>query len=82
VLALLVDVPLSGAQEDQEGQARSTHTMRPLITGRRYAASSMKPQATEAAVRMLEAGGNAFDAAVAGQAVLALVDPSLNGRAA
>ena len=53
--------------------------MRPVITGRQYAVSSMKHQATEAAVRMLEAGGNAFDAAVAGQAVLALVDPSLNG---
>jgi gamma-glutamyltranspeptidase/glutathione hydrolase len=39
----------------------------------------MKPQATEAAVRVLEAGGNAFDAAVAGQAVLALVDPAMNG---
>jgi gamma-glutamyltranspeptidase / glutathione hydrolase len=51
--------------------------MRPVISGRQYAASSMKHQATEAAVRILEAGGNAFDAAVAGQAVLSLVDPSL-----
>jgi len=39
----------------------------------------MKPQATAAAMRVLEAGGNAFDAAVAGQAVLALVDPAMNG---
>jgi gamma-glutamyltranspeptidase/glutathione hydrolase len=39
----------------------------------------MKLQATEAAVRILEAGGNAFDAAVAGQAVLALVNPESNG---
>ena len=53
--------------------------MRPVITGRQYAVSSMKQQATEAAVRILEAGGNAFDAAVAGQAVLALVDPGSNG---
>src|SRR6478736_6490621 len=56
-------------------------TTRPVITGRQYAVSSMKPQATEAAVRILEAGGNAFDAAVAGQAVLALVDPAMNGLA-
>jgi gamma-glutamyltranspeptidase / glutathione hydrolase len=54
-------------------------TTRPVLTGREYAVSSMKPQATEAAVRILEAGGNAFDAAVAGQAVLALVDPAMNG---
>ena len=67
------------AQDAQEPQAPTTRTMRPVITGRLYAASSMKPQATGAAVRILEAGGNAFDAAVAGQAVLALVDPSLNG---
>ena len=53
--------------------------MRPVITGRQYAVSSMKHQATEAAVRILEAGGNAFDAAVAGQAVLALVHPGANG---
>jgi gamma-glutamyltranspeptidase / glutathione hydrolase len=67
------------AQEEPAGQATGGRTMRPVISGRLYAVSSMKPQATEAAVRILEAGGNAFDAAVAGQAVLALVDPSLNG---
>jgi gamma-glutamyltranspeptidase/glutathione hydrolase len=53
--------------------------MRPVIRGRQYAATSMKAEATAAAVRILEAGGNAFDAAVAGQAVLALVDPDSNG---
>jgi gamma-glutamyltranspeptidase/glutathione hydrolase len=67
------------AQDDAEPAPRAGRTMKPVITGRQYAVSSMKHQATEAAVRILEAGGNAFDAAVAGQAVLALVDPSLNG---
>jgi gamma-glutamyltranspeptidase/glutathione hydrolase len=67
------------AQGEPAGQAAGGRTMRPVISGRLYAVSSMKPQATAAAVRILEAGGNAFDAAVAGQAVLALVDPSLNG---
>ena len=56
--------------------------MRPVIRGQQYAVSSMKSEATEAAVRILEAGGNAFDAAVAGQAVLALVDPDSNGLGA
>ncbi len=79
LLSFLIAVPAVPAQEEQERQATPARTMRPLITGRRYAVTSMKPQATEAAVRILEAGGNAFDAAVAGQAVLALVDPSLNG---
>ena len=60
----------------------SEPTMRPVIRGQQYAVSSMKSEATEAAVRILEAGGNAFDAAVAGQAVLALVDPDSNGLGA
>ncbi len=52
---------------------------RPPAVGRHYAVSSMKPLATDAARGVLDAGGNAFDAAVAGQAVLALVDPGMNG---
>ena len=60
-------------------QAQRERMMRPVIRGREYAVSSMKAQATAAAVGILEAGGNAFDAAVAGQAVLAFVDPSANG---
>ncbi|HJZ96208.1 MAG TPA: gamma-glutamyltransferase, partial [Candidatus Solibacter sp.] len=53
--------------------------MRPLIRGRYYAATSMKAEATRAAERVLEAGGNAFDAIVAGQAALAVVDAAANG---
>ena len=53
--------------------------MRPVIRGRTHAAASMKPEATQAAERILMAGGNAFDAAVAGQAVLGLVDAASNG---
>jgi gamma-glutamyltranspeptidase/glutathione hydrolase len=39
----------------------------------------MKAEATRAAERILEAGGNAFDAIVAGQAVLGVVDAAMNG---
>jgi gamma-glutamyltranspeptidase/glutathione hydrolase len=53
--------------------------MRPVIRGTEYAVVSMKPQSTQAAERILRAGGNAFDAIVAGQAVLSLVDFALNG---
>jgi len=53
--------------------------MRPVIRGRQAAVASMKPEATEAARRILQAGGNAFDAAVAGQAALAVTDFALNG---
>ena len=54
-------------------------TMRPVIRGRTHAMASMKPEATQAAERILMAGGNAFDAAVASQAVLSLVDAASNG---
>ena len=67
------------SQDRPATPARSGRTMRPVIMGRQYAVSSMKHEATSAAVRILEAGGNAFDAAVAGQAVLSLVDPANNG---
>jgi gamma-glutamyltranspeptidase/glutathione hydrolase len=57
----------------------STQTMRPVIRGRHGAVASMKAEATEATRRILDAGGNAFDAAVGGQAALAVTDFSLNG---
>ena len=57
----------------------STQTMRPVVRGRHAAVASMKAEATEAARRILDAGGNAFDAAVAGQAALGVSDFSLNG---
>lgn len=60
---------------------RSTtqRTMRPVIRGSSYAVSTRKPQATQVAERILRAGGNAFDAAVAAQAVLSVVDPAMTG---
>src|ERR1700756_941879 len=60
-------------------QTDTTQTMRPVIRGRHAAVASMKAEATEAARRILDAGGNAFDAAVAGQAALGVTDFSLNG---
>ena len=77
LLACAIALPCR-AQDDTPADTSIGHTARPVITGRQYAVSSMKHPATEAAVRILEAGGNAFDAAVAGQAVLALVDPASN----
>ena len=80
--ALLLSISVTyhtDAQEQSDSSVTSSRTLRPVIRGTQYAVSSMKAQATEAAVRILEAGGNAFDAAVAGQAVLALVNPESNG---
>ena len=77
--ALAVSTTASTQSPTEPAAPAYGRTMRPVIMGKRYAVTSMKHEATEAAVRILEAGGNAFDAAVAGQAVLALVDPASNG---
>lgn len=53
--------------------------MRPVIRGQGAAVSSMKAEATEAARRILDEGGNAFDAIVGGQAALAVTDFPSNG---
>ncbi|HEY2945191.1 MAG TPA: gamma-glutamyltransferase [Vicinamibacteria bacterium] len=78
VLLGLAIVPRAAVAQEGEDQAR-IGTMRPVIRGRSVAVASMTPEATNAARRILEAGGNAFDAAVAGQAALAVTDFALNG---
>src|SRR5262245_60703341 len=75
LLGILGTAHLSGQEQDEV----RVSTMRPVIRGRTQAAASMKPEATQAAERILRAGGNAFDAAVASQAVLGLVDAASNG---
>src|SRR5205823_295097 len=57
----------------------ANQTMKQLVRGTEYAAASMMPQATLTAERVLRSGGNAFDAIVAGQAVLGVVQPAMNG---
>lgn len=52
---------------------------RPVITGTFGVVASTHWIASAAAMRMLELGGNAFDAAVAGGFVLQVVEPHLNG---
>jgi gamma-glutamyltranspeptidase / glutathione hydrolase len=86
LVAAAVVVLQTGAQGTQQTarpsdpeEQQAGGTMRPVIRGTHAAVSSMKPEATRAAENILRAGGNAFDAAVAGQAVLALVDPASNG---
>src|SRR3989440_8177443 len=73
---------LAGATMGQEGESETTasnRTMRPIVRGQHFAVAAMKAEATRAAERILEKGGNAFDAIVAGQAVLGIVDAAMNG---
>ena len=81
MLAAVLMCSLVGISMGQEGEsdAAANRTMRPVVRGQHFAAASMKAEATRAAERILEKGGNAFDAIVAGQAVLGIVDPAMNG---
>ena len=76
VCLLVASLGLATLTLAQEG---ATQTMRPVIRGRQAAVSSMTAEATEAGRRILEAGGNAFDAIVGGQAALAVTDFPSNG---
>jgi len=67
------------AQTAEDAPQPANKTTRPAIRGTQYAVVSMKPQASQVAERILQMGGNAFDAAVAGQAVLGLADFPMNG---
>jgi gamma-glutamyltranspeptidase/glutathione hydrolase len=78
LLSVLLMITATGALAQIDDPSLSG-TMRPVIRGRQAAVSSMKPEATEAGRRILQAGGNAFDAIVAGQAALAVTDFPMNG---
>ena len=51
---------------------------RPLVTGRQAMVTSLEPLASMAGMRILEEGGNAFDAAVATAIAVGVVDPRMS----
>lgn len=51
---------------------------RPLITGREAAITSLEPLASMAGMRVLQQGGNAFDAAIATAVAVTVVDPRMS----
>ena len=51
---------------------------RPLITGRQAMVTSLEPLASMAGMRVLQKGGNAFDAAVAAAVALTVLDPRMS----
>src|SRR5215471_3845538 len=51
---------------------------RPLVTGRQAMVTSLEPLASMAGMRILQQGGNAFDAAVASAIAVTVVDPRMS----
>jgi gamma-glutamyltranspeptidase / glutathione hydrolase len=76
-LLAVVSVLQATAQTSSGASRRAV--MRPVIRGTHYAAASMDPRVSQVMEQVMRSGGNAFDAAVAGQSVLALVAPATNG---
>jgi gamma-glutamyltranspeptidase/glutathione hydrolase len=84
LLAIALGLPPAHAQTTATSRGagapdRPVPTMKTLARGADFAAASIMPQATLTEERVLRAGGNAFDAIVAGQAVLGVVQPASNG---
>ncbi len=71
--------PQQQQREAPRERERSLQTMKQVVRGANYGVSSMHQLASMAADRILQRGGNAFDAAVAGQAALGVVEPGATG---
>ena len=77
-LVFLADPSLGWSQAGQP-EAASGFSFRPAVAGRDFMAVTANAHATDAAVEIIQLGGNALDAAIAAQWVLNLVEPQSSG---
>ena len=68
-----------GSAQPQNPEPASGYATKAATSFKRQAVSAAHPLAAEAGLRILRAGGNAVDAAVAVQMVLGLVEPQSSG---
>ncbi len=79
VLAGLVFVPAGAQQGPGDRPAANPRATRSVVMARNGLIATSQPLASAAGLRVLQQGGNAFDAAVTAAAVLAVVEPTMNG---
>ena len=77
-LAILASAATAWGQAEQP-ELGSGFASRPAVASAGFMAVTANPHATDAAVEILQLGGNALDAAIAAQWVLNLVEPQSSG---
>jgi gamma-glutamyltranspeptidase/glutathione hydrolase len=68
-----------GGQAPGDRPAPNARATRSVVMARHGAIATSQPLASAAGLRVLQQGGNAIDAAVTAAAVLAVVEPTMNG---
>ena len=78
-LVLLCAIHYTSAQGPGDRPAPNARGTRSAVLARRGVIATSQPLASAAGLRVLQEGGNAIDAAVTAAAVLAVVEPTMNG---
>jgi gamma-glutamyltranspeptidase/glutathione hydrolase len=78
LLLLLMSAPNAG-QAPGDRPAPNPRATRSVVLARNGLIATSQPLASAAGLRVLQQGGNAIDAAVTAAAVLAVVEPTMNG---
>src|SRR5438132_8858006 len=77
--AAIAMMTISHAQAPGDRPAANPRSTRSVVIGRNGMIATSQPLASAAGLKVLQDGGNAIDAAVTAAAVLAVVEPTMNG---